>query len=522
MPALRDIPARFSSLVRRAAFPGWEFLLFPLLAVLAYRDTLGLYFQGDDWTLVGPRVAADFLANPLSIFTQTHGVHYQPVTFLLHGVSSALFGATAWPYHLLNVLLFGVALALLWRFLASIGLPPGSRALGVAVFGAGGFQYQVVQWISAGSYLVLAILLLLALSRWDRFLRERSRKDLLLAAFLVVLGYWTHSLAVVAPLALGLHWFCFAPDRRATLRPAALLVFALLALFLVLHTLPFEALFQGGERPRPSLDPLVAFQRIVGAAVFPRGLLPTVTGWYLFWPTPAHDRGVLLNHLLPALLLAILAAWLVRRTHVRHLLFGLSLMLAFWVPEAMYDGTLSPAIFRQLGRYYFFPSLGLAIAVAALAGPAWEWKGRLASQAGRGAVLLYLALLLANNASLGRDYRDLVAWQQGYVRSASGRFLTAVEDVSARSREGGCAAVTILDIPLDDVRPEGMRGGVALYHATHENFFRFFGLGGGAVRFEFIPYRGGSKPPPGECIYIARNGRLDPHLPPGRTPDRKR
>ncbi|TLM98873.1 hypothetical protein FDZ71_16540, partial [bacterium] len=159
-PALVRWGERLPLRLRRSTSCWWPFLLFPLLSLALYGDTLGLYFQGDDWTLVGPRVGAAFLANPLSVFTQTHGVHYQPVTFLLHGVCSVLFGATAWPYHLVNVLLFGVALALLWRYLARRGFPLLSRAAAVTVFGGAAIQYMVVQWIAAVSYILLAVLLL--------------------------------------------------------------------------------------------------------------------------------------------------------------------------------------------------------------------------------------------------------------------------------------------------------------------------------------------------------------------------
>jgi hypothetical protein len=166
------------------------------VALALYHPGLGLTFVGDDVAFLHPR--ADWWWRAI---LPGRDWHYYPVTNLSFALLGGLSGLDPRPLHLLEIVLhaavgLGVSL-LLGRF----GFAPWTRLLAALFFVSRGIHYEVALWITELSYVIVAILTLLTLVWWDRYLRGGGRRWLAWTALGFAVAVFTIEPALLlAPL----------------------------------------------------------------------------------------------------------------------------------------------------------------------------------------------------------------------------------------------------------------------------------------------------------------------------------
>jgi hypothetical protein len=154
----------------------------PLLAGLAvlvqYYPTLAAgYFRYDDFEFVG--VARD--GSFWSALWQPHGDHVLPLTRVLFWLAYHLFGVTAWPYNAAVLLCLAGCLIAGVRLLVELktGVFAQLLFIGLVVFWSPAAEIMSGYYILS-TYLLIALLGLVAALAWLRWLRLRRTGDALL------------------------------------------------------------------------------------------------------------------------------------------------------------------------------------------------------------------------------------------------------------------------------------------------------------------------------------------------------
>lgn len=350
------------------------------LAALAFAPALAAPFAGDDFLLLRTAHAVQdvwwpFAHNDLGQPVSA-GHFYRPLWVLWNAGILGLFGARAAAFHALNLVLFAIVTLEVFALAARLA---GRRAALIAALAFALYprHAESVAWVSGNTDLLATAIglgaLLLAL-------RARSLPTAVLAGAVGALALLTKEATVVLPVLAGLCAFYLPrrPEAQPWWRgPAALLAGAAVAL--ALRTVAIHGL--GGY----SGDPLT-LKRAAGSAVsFAVGAL-----------TPPQLE--VLRHPV-ALALPLLAACLIvwrlyvlrraRDPRLRLALLGLA-----WAVVA-----LAPVINLPLDlntgngdRLLLLPSVGLAVAFAALLPCALGARGRTALlAAGAAAAILCVA-----------------------------------------------------------------------------------------------------------------------------------
>lgn len=172
-------------------------ILLALLAMGLYLNTLGHDFVFDDATLI--------LQNPLVTSLDWTGIAwrsgYRPVRSLTYALNYAVSGENAFSYHLVNVVLHGANVFLLFRLLILVGA--GRPAAGVAtlLFACHPAQTAAVAYISGRKDLLATFFILLGLSIFQRYRTRDDRRGtrLLASGLLFLLAFLSKEVAVVFP-----------------------------------------------------------------------------------------------------------------------------------------------------------------------------------------------------------------------------------------------------------------------------------------------------------------------------------
>jgi len=135
-------------------------------------------------------------------FTTTFTANWHPLTWLSHLLDVSLFGLNPGPPHVVNLLLHlvnTVVLFLLWRRLTGA---LWRSAFVAALFAVHPLHVESVAWVSERKDVLSALLWLLAMAAYLRYLARRSAARYLLVALLLALGFMAKAMVVTLPAVL--------------------------------------------------------------------------------------------------------------------------------------------------------------------------------------------------------------------------------------------------------------------------------------------------------------------------------
>jgi hypothetical protein len=344
-----------------------HFLLPPTVAALLFLPSLGDWFmlhdfihlRGAAWhradhyleAIFDPRDGGESLFNT--------GKLYRPLYYLALLVQERLFGLHPLPYHLVNVGLHVLNVALVWwlarRLLGQRSLAT-LAALGYALHP---LAIEAVVWISAVTELLVTACTLAALAAWMESYRSQGVRAALWRAGALVLAagaVLSREPGLAAPLALAAYHLLRAGPRQ----------WPRLSTWLPL--LPLAALVLGYVALR-----LPHFREAAAGEASGLGSL----GWHIFenlflylgWPLVpvwSGDPGWTVLRGLSAILVLRLAESLLRRRDWRW-----AFLMFFWLLFALPYATNAPEL--QAGRYNYLLLAPLCILGARLLADAASW-----------------------------------------------------------------------------------------------------------------------------------------------------
>lgn len=352
-----------------------------LLAVAVYLPVLSAGFIWDDDDYVTDNVTLQSAEGLWRIWAEPGATaQYYPLVFTLFWVEYRLWGLDAAGYHLVNVLLHGVAGVLLWRLLRRLEVP--AAWLVAALFVVHPVQVESVAWVTERKNVLSAVFYFAAALA---YLRGGSSRWYFLALLFFVAALLSKTVTCSLPAALLLvQWWKRGSLGWRTVAP--LLPFFTVGLALALVTVWLEKTHVGARGTEFDLSP-VDRCLIAGRAL-----------WFysakLVWPLPLTfiyprwqiDAAAPWQYLFPlGVLGVILTLWLARHRLGRGPLTAVLL----------YSGTLVPALgFIDVYpmRFSFvadhFQYLATPALMALLVAACWRLPRRLA-------VTLGVACLLA-------------------------------------------------------------------------------------------------------------------------------
>lgn len=395
-----------------------------LLVLVLYANTLGHGFVFDDEALI--------LQNPQ--VTQFRwgemfgAAGYRPVRTLTYAVNYALGGGDPFGFHLFNVLLHGLGVALLFALLSRWGTSAPAAAAGAAVFACHPAQTAAVAYISGRKDLLATAFLLGGLLLYTRF-REESKPQLLAGSMaLFALAVFSKEVAVVFPALLLLAELLVFPEspaaspvsrlistlRRKPLVWASALLVAGAGTYYILAVSRATRMigFWGGGATANYATTLKLFAHYLKLTVWPHPLIADYKGEVFPPATGFADPAVLLCGLLLLAYLGV-AFWAISR--LPRVAFGM-----FWFLVALLP-VLQIIPFHEIAadHFLYLPMAGIAWIVAEAmrrfgplpAGkPAW---GVLAA-----VLLAFSALTIARN----RDWKDARTLWEATLKAAPGSY----------------------------------------------------------------------------------------------------
>ncbi|MDP3937302.1 MAG: hypothetical protein Q8R92_04105 [Deltaproteobacteria bacterium] len=379
-----------------------------LAAVLPYLGTLRADFTNWDdpgYVTENPGIRGFSKEHVTAWISQDYFANRAPVHLASYAADYTIWGMRPFGYHLTNLLLHGLAAALLWLFLRRLGGARWVTTAGVLLFALHPAGVEVVAWVAERKTLLAACFMLgSALC----FLRTEGRRAAAWAGLSVTLfALGMMSKVAIAPfpfLLLVLQRGVGLPWNRA--RVALISLCFLLALWGGVITVRIQTSLEaagrlfGGTAALHAQVLAVSFLHYLAKLLFPVRLSP----YYDLRAEDLTTAGVVLGG--AALVLAAVAClvMLTRRMAGGYLAAGAFLM---WLPSS---SVLVPISTPMADRYLYLPLLFLGPLMAIIVAGAAGTRARRALGAAMAGVAVLFGLLTASQASHWHSSRRL--WER--------------------------------------------------------------------------------------------------------------
>lgn len=393
--------------------PGAALLLLAcLLAVALYAPTLGrgLVNHDDPWLVRDNWIVSDLSVASLRTIAfdldrdtrAVLGAEYLPVRDLAVMLDTAVWGDTYAGHHLTNIVLYVLALVAWFAALCALGLSRTLAGLAILLWAVHPTHAESVAWLSERKGLLALALSGTSALGYARFRRGGSVRWLVLAAATGVLAVWSKALAGFAIAALAALELAVPSARiswRRSVTGLAVLALAAGAAFVPVLLVASRMSVVAGDVASPGGQGWLAmvlgihgFYLRLGAAAVPNAVTYPIN----------TDGPATLDIVLGALgfgaAIAVFAIPRIRRSTVfPALACAVGVWLVGYFPASRI--VLPVRLVVAADRYLLFPTLGIAIALAAVV---------LALPRARMALALGAALVLAGSA---RTLDAQASWQ---------------------------------------------------------------------------------------------------------------
>ena len=350
----------------------WSGIL--LLAVIAaYSPVWSAGCIWDDEALVTKNPTIVDPAGLKAIWT-TRAADICPLTLTTFWIEYRLWGATLWPYHLMNVFQHGAVALLLWRVLLRLRIP--GAWLGAAIWALHPVQVESVAWISemknteSGIFYLCSILCFLKTPGMDNRAVSSGYGCYGLTILFAALAMASKSSTVILPLALCLcawwiegrwNWRSMAGILPIFLMSIVAGLVSVWTQKLHLEASPDAQLLLNGWQRLASAGDAIWFY--LGKLIWPYPLMAIYPRWQV-------DAGELISYLpLLAAIILVFVLWVFLRTGARPWFFAFAYFLAALIPVlGLVNNTYSYYSFVA-DHFQYLASMG----PLALAGAGMVW-----------------------------------------------------------------------------------------------------------------------------------------------------
>ncbi|HXG91765.1 MAG TPA: tetratricopeptide repeat protein [Blastocatellia bacterium] len=410
-----------------AAMPArWRgiYVLIPVaLALVASINTLWNNFASDDTQQVLNNVFIKSFKNLSLAITSsvwsfvsfdinlTAQPYYRPLFSILFMINYALFGTSAWGWHLVNVLIHAAVTLMVFVVCKEITQRRWLSIIAASLFAVHPVHAESVAWISGVTDPLMALFLLPAFYFYLRYKKSGRRYQMALVLALYFLGLWSKETAVALPLVIAycelFHFADSASLRRRIIRLAAMAgLFALpTAIYLFTRYNALGTLTAQDELRYPADAALLTIPIAIAKYL---KLIVLPIGYSYQHYTPFVTSLVSLRFIAP---LALVAALTIGVVMMRSRLARLAAVwfAAFLAPALLAIRNFDPEYVAQ-ERYLYLPSMGFCLLVAL----AVEWIAarRFFNFSERAAAAALAALLVivwgAAYVRLNRTWQDTI------------------------------------------------------------------------------------------------------------------
>jgi len=200
----------------------WDVLLpagIVLITAAVYAHTLGFGFVHDDWAQIAGtgqiaswhNIPSFFNGHVWSPKSPGSAGYYRPIFQLWMLINFKLFGAAAWGWRLMSILVHLVATLLVYHLALRIAKNRMIAALTVALFGLHPAHIEAIDWPSAISGPLATVFLLAAFLCYLKAKAKGAKKKawLLLALLFYALGAFENEIGVLLPALIFLYEWIF-------------------------------------------------------------------------------------------------------------------------------------------------------------------------------------------------------------------------------------------------------------------------------------------------------------------------
>lgn len=449
-----------------AANPLVSLILPGLLALLGSLNSLWDGFATDDLQqILNNQLIKDLKNIPMTFtnsvwsFTSSDIVfsvdqYYRPLFNVLLSINYAIFGATAWGWHLVNVLIHTGVTLLVFKVLFEL---TGQRWVSMAsasLFAIHPAHAESVAWVSGVTDPLMSVLLLPGFIFYLRYHKTGRNKYLVLTLVAYFLALLCKETALAFPLILvycEAFYFIEQAGIKRRVRQAVVLAFALslptVAYFLMRYAVFGSAFPSAGQQP--PLGP--ALMTIPLALTKYLKLLVVPWGYSYQHLTYFAERAADIRFLGPVALLTALAIC-IALVRSKLLVFAAVWLVVWLAPALVALRRFDPEYLVQ-ERYLYLPSMGFCLAV----GMGIQWvstRGQISALGDKfGAAVLGILVACWGIANVAQNrvwdnsvsvFRNCVA-----VEPDSGRAYSALSQhyfVAGNSREAEAAARRAIEL----------------------------------------------------------------------------
>lgn len=192
------------------------FLLLTVIVFSLYGKSINFDFTyHDDDLLIKDRVS--FLSEitnvpklfVISCYFDRDNVYYRPLLNLSFLIETCLFGFDKKIYHITNIILFILALYLMYVFLVKLNLNKTILKFLILLVSVHPIFTSLVVWIPARNDTLLTIFILLSFIFFADYLKSNSKKDFILCFLFWIMALFTKETALLVLLIYPLFIICF-------------------------------------------------------------------------------------------------------------------------------------------------------------------------------------------------------------------------------------------------------------------------------------------------------------------------
>jgi protein O-mannosyl-transferase len=346
---------------------------------LVFGQTLNhefINYDDENYVYENAKVTAGLsLQNALWAFTHTPCNNWHPLTIISHMLDCQLYGLKPAGHHFTNVFLHTLAVILLFLVLRQMTGALWRSAFVAAVFAIHPLHVESVAWVAERKDVLSAVLFVLTLGAYTRYVRTLSLTSYLIVLLLFAVGLMAKPMLVTLPFVLLLldYWPLnrFAPassaksNRNRRVEPPANIrrIFLEKIPLLFLSAGSCWATVVAQHHFIGSIDRLSLMERLCNAAVatmvYVRQMVLPIR-LSAFYPHPRHSLSVIEIGAAVLLLIAISGAALILRGKHAYFLTGWFWFLGMLVPVI---GIVQVGEQAHADRYTYLPQIGLYILV---------------------------------------------------------------------------------------------------------------------------------------------------------------
>jgi protein O-mannosyl-transferase len=291
--------------------------------------------------------------------------YFRPMFSMLFSINYALFGAAAWGWHFVNVLIHALVTGLLFLVLKEVTGRTPVALIAASLFAAHPAHAESIAWISGVTDPLMAVFVLPAFYLYLRYRKEGRGYLIWASAAFYFLAMLSKETAIALPALVVycemIHFKEQSPFKQTAIRAAKTAgVFALpTAIYFLMRYGAINSLLFGSA-PRNPLGPTLATVPLAAMKYILLCLIPINYSYQHY--TPLVERVASASFIIPVFILAIGAAALIL-SKSRMVAFAAVWFILWLLP--------SLAAIRQFDleyliqeRYLYLPSVGFCLAVA--------------------------------------------------------------------------------------------------------------------------------------------------------------